>query len=255
MKLSRKIELTNEDLNYLVSLVKNGDTGIFHIAEFRRYLATKRLHALKPTVDIWSDQHAAVTPGTVSHNMTELTTRGLASTTRTVRLLGPLSSLSPIYESAATLKVLTIGPRTEMEMFHLLALGFKPKNIYGLDLITYSDYIKAGDMHNIPYDNDLFDVVISSWTLLYSSSPQMVVHEMLRVLKPNGLMAIGFTHDHTHGSFIDDNKSAAHIAGCGFQNADDFFKLFQDTRYKVHYLQEPGDHGANKFMTILRVKS
>lgn len=61
----------------------------------------------------------------------------------------------------------------------------------GLDLISYSSRIKLGDMHAMPFDDNQFDAVIFGWTLSYSATPQRAIEEVVRVLKPGGIAAIG----------------------------------------------------------------
>ena len=251
--INRKVRLDAEDIEFITHLIENGNISIFHIPEFRQHISKKRLKSAEAKISVWKKMDDGVAGGTVDHNMTELTTRGLASIQRTTRLLGPLSSLSPVYEAAHKLKVLTIGPRTEMEIFHLIALGFKPENIQGLDLISYSDYIKLGDMHDIPFDSNTFDVCISSWTIGYSTEPQKVIDEMCRVTKSSGLISIGYTHDHKRESYIDKNQDKAHTAGSGFKTALEVLGLFRNVAHKVHYVQEPVDSKANKMMIILRI--
>lgn len=89
-------------------------------------------------------------------------------------------------------KILIVGPRSENELIFLKALGFK--NIFGLDLISYSDLITLGDMHKIPFRKNTFDSVVCGWTLSYSKNPQLAIQEFSRILKPNGCIAIGVEH-------------------------------------------------------------
>ena len=51
------------------------------------------------------------------------------------------------------LKVLSIWPRSEGEIFNIFAHGFELNNITGLDLFSYSPYIKLGDMHNLKFND------------------------------------------------------------------------------------------------------
>ena len=44
------------------------------------------------------------------------------------------------------------------------------------------------DMHNLIWDNDIFDVVIAKGCLEHTLSPRMAVREIWRILKPNGLL-------------------------------------------------------------------
>jgi SAM-dependent methyltransferase len=91
------------------------------------------------------------------------------------------------------LKVLTIGPRAEGEIFNLFAHGFEFRNIIGLDLFSYSPYIKLGDMHHLEFDNEEFDVVIMGWCLAYSNNKEKALSEVKRVLTKNGSIIIGYS--------------------------------------------------------------
>ena len=91
------------------------------------------------------------------------------------------------------LKVLIIGPRSEGEIFNFFALGFEFKNIIGLDLFSYSPYIKLGDMHHLEFDNEEFDVVIMGWCLAYSNNKEKALSEVKRVLTKNGSLIIGYS--------------------------------------------------------------
>ncbi len=84
------------------------------------------------------------------------------------------------------------GPRDEIEIFSLLAHGIKQENIKALDLITYSELVQAADMHEIPFPDNEFDVVIGGWVYTYSKEIKSALKESVRVLRPGGLLAIGW---------------------------------------------------------------
>jgi SAM-dependent methyltransferase len=88
--------------------------------------------------------------------------------------------------------ILVIGPRTENEILFLKGLGYN--NVQGVDLISYSPWVKLGDMHNMPFPKSSFDVVLCGWTLPYSKIPQKVALEILRVTKQDGIIAVGLEH-------------------------------------------------------------
>jgi demethylmenaquinone methyltransferase / 2-methoxy-6-polyprenyl-1,4-benzoquinol methylase len=50
--------------------------------------------------------------------------------------------------------------------------------------------IKVGDMYDIPFPDNYFDVVISTYSTCPLENPANAVKEMLRVLKKNGLLGI-----------------------------------------------------------------
>ena len=49
------------------------------------------------------------------------------------------------------------------------------------------------DMHELEFDDERFDVVISGWTLPYSTDPKRALSEKERVLRPAGLLCIALT--------------------------------------------------------------
>ncbi len=91
------------------------------------------------------------------------------------------------------LKVLSIGPRAEGEIFNIFAHGFEFKNIVGIDLFSYSPLIKLGDMHNLNFNDEEFDIILMGWCLAYSNNKKKALSEANRVLSKNGLLVIGYT--------------------------------------------------------------
>lgn len=121
---------------------------------------------------------------TVMHNVNGL----MGVNNRMNLLIFPLAIIETITKDA---RILVIGPRNENDIFTLVGYGFKKSQITGLDLISYSPLILLGDMHAIPFEDNHFDVVVCGWTLSYSAEPQKAIDEMLRVLKPKGILSIG----------------------------------------------------------------
>ena len=95
---------------------------------------------------------------TVVHNLENLDA-GIASL-RPWALLGPMLGMDHVAYNKSSLKILIIGPRTEAELFLYQSRGFPQENIYALDLISYSESITVGDMHQIPFeDNRLHEAI------------------------------------------------------------------------------------------------
>jgi hypothetical protein len=88
------------------------------------------------------------------------------------------------------LKLLSVGPRFESELYGYRGLGFRWKNIDAIDTYSYSPRIKVGNMHNIDYPNEHFNVVVCGWTLAYSNNPSAALGEFARILSSNGLLII-----------------------------------------------------------------
>jgi Methyltransferase domain len=109
---------------------------------------------------------------------------------RTHQLIRPIVGIERILRTQNKLKVLSIGPRTEAEIFNLWAYGFSLKNITGLDLISYSKYIQVGDMHNMPLNDSSFDLIVAGWVLVYSHAPEIAAREIIRVAKDQAIIAV-----------------------------------------------------------------
>ena len=121
---------------------------------------------------------------TVKHNLNGLK----MCNNRMDLLIRPVSVIETLNKNC---KILVIGPRNENDLFSLLAHGFAWRNIYGLDLITYSHKIILGDMHKMSFADNFFDVVLCGWTLSYSSTPGKAAKEICRVVRNGGIVGIG----------------------------------------------------------------
>lgn len=153
-----------------------------------RYFWYTRIRRRLVTFDPKSGQRTAVATHTISHNLKGL--RDLA-VNRSHLLVRPLSVIESLPVDA---KVLSIGPRTEGELFNLAAHGFVLANISALDLISYSPRVQVGDMHCISFTENSFDAVILGWVLAYSEDPSAAAREAVRVARPGGIIAIGIEY-------------------------------------------------------------
>lgn len=254
-EVSKKLALTGEQFQIMLKIVSKNPVDLLYSESCRKYLALDRWKS-NQAMQVHADTHAGVMPGTVEHNRRE-TEQGLfGSTRRTRRLIFPLSSLEPIYSRPQTLKVLSIGPRTEMEIFNLLAVGFVLPNITALDLISSSPLIDTGDMHRMPYDDRSFDVVISSWVLGYSSEPQLAIDEMVRVCADGGIVAVGLTYESALGTGVVAGESAASaINGSNYKSVAEVTSLIGDRLDKIYFQQEPEPgQKSGPVMIIGRIK-
>lgn len=147
---------------------------------------------------------------------------------RTKLILNLLLSIDKIKTSQ--MKVLSIGPRTEGEIFMIRNFGFKKENIFAVDLSSYSPLIKLGDMHNLPFDDNAFDMIISGWTLTYSENNHKAISEIIRVGKNNCLVGIGFSYLPN----INFHKDKIH-------NSKVLFKYFGNNIGDVYFKYHPND--------------
>lgn len=162
--------------------------GVRYVVGLCRFVwYAKILRRLK----VWEKESKDVSVGTTFHNLKGI---GSLAVSRSNQLIRPLSVIGPSYQHAKTLKVLSIGPRTEGEILNLMGHGYLLKNIRAIDLISYSPWIDLGDMHSMKYADGQFDVIISGWVLAYSDNKKKAADEMIRVAKNGAIIAIGVGH-------------------------------------------------------------
>ncbi len=124
-----------------------------------------------------------------------------------IRPVSVLETLGPRWET----RILCVGPRTEGELFRLWSHGYKLCNIRGLDVISYSPYIDLGDMHDMPYADNSFDLVLCGWTLAYSENKPKAAEEIARVVRRGGVVAVGVQYvEMTNEELI---KAHGYLAG------------------------------------------
>lgn len=181
---------TADDMAEVIELINKSPDQLLQIPDVCSLLSTSRLSRIEPdsvqTADAVSD---GVIENALKHNLDAL--RKPEELDRPWRLINPLRSNNYFILHHKTMKVLTVGPRTEAEILNLIGSGFQPENIRGLDLLSYSPFVDVGDMHAMPYDDDSFDVVILGWVLGYSRDNATVATEVLRVARPGAFVLIG----------------------------------------------------------------
>lgn len=134
-------------------------------------------------------------------------------------LYGPMSAIERINRYS---RILLIGSRTENEFLYLRS--FNHKNIKAIDLMSYSPLIEIQDMHNLNFNDNTFDAVIMGWVLCYSNHPKKCALEITRVLKNDGIVAIGQEGLKSNLS----NKN-------GVNNLKDIHNLFNTSLNKIYF--------------------
>jgi len=119
-----------------------------------------------------------------------------------------IRSLIPIWPLKAfdffrpiNMKVLSVGPRTEAELFRLVSMGFQLKNIKSVDIQSYSKLVELGDIIKMPFEDNSFDLVIIGWVLVYTNEPAKAIKEVVRVLKNNGIVTMCHSHDKDYTAY------------------------------------------------------
>ncbi len=98
-------------------------------------------------------------------------------------------------------KVLEVGCGSGGELRNILRYGARPENLYGIDLLpdrielaqelSPNVDFKCGDGSQLPYEPEMFDIVMQFTvftSILNDEMKQAVASEMLRVLKPYGII-------------------------------------------------------------------
>jgi SAM-dependent methyltransferase len=153
---------------------------------YARFVYFTRLRRRLSTLE---ESGEGIAVNAIRHNL-----KGLSDLTvnRSHMLVRPLSVIEALGPES---RILAIGPRTEGELLNLFAHGFSPDRVRGLDLISYSPLIELGNMHHLQYPDGSWDAVLLGWVLTYSTEQQRAAKEVLRVLRPGGIVAIGVEHN------------------------------------------------------------
>ncbi len=138
----------------------------------------------------------------------------------------PLSCVNSVAMNAYKMKVLTIGSRTEAEIFSLVDAGFNLKNIKAVDLFTYSPLIEIDDVTKLSFEDNQFDIVICGWVLEFVTNLKKAASEILRVAKPNAYIAIGGMHHPVSLDLKQYNKRGKHNDRIWYASVENIMKLF-----------------------------
>lgn len=185
--LERDISITAETLAEINTYLRGNVLELLKIEQVAGLVAQRRLTRETPVAVFQGG--GAVMSRTTEHNLQGMVS--FSAVTRPRMLINPLLALNSINTRLTELDVLSIGPRTEAEIFSLLATGFAPNRIRALDLLSYSKWIECGDMHHLPFADNSFDVVLMGWVLAYSVDRARACAEALRVARPGAHIAVG----------------------------------------------------------------
>jgi hypothetical protein len=160
---------------------------------------------------------------------------------RTEKLMAVLRCID---DMPARPRILVIGPRNEAELLLLNLYRFPFEDIEAIDIFSYSPLIKLQDMHDIQFPDGTFDVVYSAWTLPYAHDLGKVVREVVRVLKPGGIVAAGYSVE----------KAVSTIGGQSLQGGNDLKALFQPYVDWMYWQESLPLAHSNEITTIFRIK-
>lgn len=114
-------------------------------------------------------------------------------------------------------KCLCLGSRTGQEVKALRDLGIE--DTIGIDLVEFPPYTIKGDIHNLNFENESFDMEFSN-IFDHSIYPGKFISEIERTLKPNGICILHIQID------IKQDKYTEIIVN----NLNDIEKLFKKSK-------------------------
>lgn len=255
------ISLNAEELASINEFLQKHPDQLLQIPQIRHLISASRIQRLKSgdirTIDGPCENSIQ---NVVQYNLQGVA--GMWALGRPSILINPLMSCGYVATKAPNLKLLTVGPRTEAEIFALLAAGFSPANIRGLDLISYSPFIDIGDMHDMPYEDNSFDVIILGWVLAYSTNNRRAVDEVLRVARPGAYIAVGCEYNPLTNEEITKELEAVMPHSTGddttrYDTTEDITRLFEghiDTILFRHDVHPSMRHEAGGLMVIFQIK-
>jgi hypothetical protein len=160
-----------------------------------------------------------------------------------------VKGLERINKNAHKLDVLTIGPRSEIEIFAMMAAGFDLTRIKALDLFSYSPYVDLGDMHKTPYADNSFDVIFLGWVLSYSKDQSSVARELIRIARNRCVIVLA-------GDYSDDTRDHPTFRNetTHMQNCNQLLALFDGRVGKVYFRHDPELPAVAMVMVVFEIE-
>jgi SAM-dependent methyltransferase len=170
-------------------------------------------------------------------------------------LLDPLMSIDKISSQISNLKVLVIGPKLEAEILSVMSYGIPRHNIEAIDLISYSPWIRSGDMHEMPFADNSFDIIISGWVIAYSDDKKKAAKEMIRVSKNGTVICIGVSHSPATNNEI--VKERGYLIGSAerIDSTDFLFNLFKPSIENIYFKHDIDSERQDMFGKIITLFS
>ena len=147
--------------------------------------------------------------GTVNHNKTAFLKFPITDYTmkRMDRLIAIIKSMEFIGDHS---HILIIGPRTDSDIMKII-YNYPQASIKAIDIISYSPWIDLQDAHHTTYSSNTFDCILSGWVLKYSNHKEKMMTEMIRIVKNEGLIAIGIEYFDSQIDTFNKTKSSSYF--------------------------------------------
>ena len=246
--LSKSFTLDPVTLTALIDYLKQKPLNFFKLPDICTIIAASRLKQVSQSdIQVYesADQRGSshAIDNTVDYSLIKL--QKLSGYTRPHLLVNALQMAGQFRLQADQAKILSLGPRSEVEIMALMSVGAQQQNITAVDLISYTPFIELGDMHDLRFEANRFDVVIAGWVLAYSANPQQAMQEILRVAKPGALVAVGIEVSHPEKAKARQSASQGTdsmepvIVGTPFHTTADVLALAGDAVDQVIVCSEP----------------
>lgn len=221
---------------------------MLQVSEVREIVARYRArYLIQKGVSKLNASHNSIAKNTLEYNLAAAITS--ASLDRPQIMFGVVSGIERVNKNRAKMDVLSIGPRSEIEIFGLLGAGFNMERIKAVDLFSYSPYVDIGDMHQLPYPDSSFDIIFLGWVLSYSRDQQRAAEEIARIARNDAIIVLaGDYSDDSRNGLIFDNTTS-HM-----QNVDQLLNLFGDCVKNVYFRHDPSPPDISMVMTVFDIK-
>lgn len=158
---------------------------------YRRFVRKARFRNTPAFLILEGQGGEGVTAQALHHNINPnwMFYRGFAD--RPDLITRPLSALDSVRQNGQRMRVLIVGARTEAEALSFMSIGFLEENITCCDLFSYTPKIELANLVALPYSENQFDVLVLGWVLEFVRDLDSAITESLRVLAPDGLIAVG----------------------------------------------------------------
>jgi len=235
-------------LNSIYREIRLKPHSLLHIPSVRMTLARERIRALLEKKDAAiADRTDAVIHNAMEYNLAAAKTA--PDLDRPSLLVNVVSSIQRVRHNIKSLDVLSIGPRSEIEIFALHAAGFDPNRVKALDLFSYSPYVDIGDMHAMPYADRSFDVVLAGWVLAYSRDPAKAAREIVRICREGAIVVAS-------ADFTDPPVASAEFnyEETVIKNVDQLLGYFGEFVGTVYFRHNPDHPGTHMVMTAFEIR-
>lgn len=187
--------------------------------------------------------------GVVMHDYSVTMLKAGKTSNRPLRFIRPLSVLDRVPKDG---HVLSIGCRFETELLYLVGHGFDRRKVRGLDMVAYSPWVDLGNMHDMPYPDGTWDVVLLGWVMAYSDEPAKAAKEVIRVCKDGGVVAVSVSYyPQERLDQLALAGTAPSVAKNRIQSVDGLLALFGDHVAEVFFRHDAVDPASEGVCAVI----